>query len=190
MRTTKISPGGEAVFYSQRDLRGYPTGNVETSGILDIVDSQKEQILHLHHSNYSFLCPIRKLNQQGIPGDEELVQEILGTYDPQSNLRYLTRFRNGYPLVLFGLDSQGVDFNKFFMLFFGKEFDSESIYPISITYVGRPHIYTYEEVLASGDTEISSRVEREFLEMKKYLDYMQDHKSRQRADNRNRKRTA
>ena len=53
MRTCKIQPGGEILFYTEIDSEENPIETRMSSGVLDIIDSQKEFVLPLHYSSNS-----------------------------------------------------------------------------------------------------------------------------------------
>jgi hypothetical protein len=189
MRTSKIQPGGEFVFYSERNPKSAPLCHKDNSGVFDIIDSQRELVLPVHYSDNCFLLPTRKLEQFGLGDAEPIAQKMIEEYDEREYLRHLTRFRNGYPLVLFGLDDKGVNYSRFSLVFFGKEFNPNSTDSLDIRYFGRPPMSTYEEVL-TGDREISELVCREFEVMKRYLEKQMHNKRQSRSRNREKKRRA
>jgi hypothetical protein len=190
MRTSKLQAGGELVVYCERDIRGIPISDYNHVGLIDIIDSQKEFVLPVHYSGNCLVHPLKRLSQESTQNVLQIAEDIAqDIHNPRLNCAKLTRFKNSYPLVLFGLNEQGDYYSRFSVLFFGKEFNPESKVPLNIEYNGVPVLYTYEQVIEMNK-DISGPVCQEFERIQLYLEVVRYSKSQCRARNRNKKRRA
>jgi len=190
MRTSKIQPGGELVVYCERDIKGMPISEYDHVGLINIVDSQKELVLPINYSNNCLVYSLRKLSQEAIQGVLQIAEDIAqDIQNPRLNYTKLTRYKNSYPLVFFGLNEQENYYSRFSILFCGKEFNPESDISLDIEYNGVPLLKTYEEVLAM-DCDIAGLVIQEFERLREYLENAKRSRSQCRTRNKLKRRRA